>query len=83
MVWFVKVYVDTLVKKAYENWLHVIEYDGKSLVNLHQNKGSGTSISEFMEHPQDYSDIFDQQLPVTTLPASVPGDQPTANSGGL
>lgn len=31
-----KVYVDGLVKKAYENWDLVIEYDGKSLIDMKQ-----------------------------------------------
>ncbi|KAF8084665.1 hypothetical protein N665_0708s0022 [Sinapis alba] len=31
-----KVYVDGLVKKAYENWNLVIEYDGKSLIDMKQ-----------------------------------------------
>ena len=31
-----KVYVEGLVKKAYENWNLVIEYDGKSLLDLKQ-----------------------------------------------
>ncbi|KAF3514393.1 hypothetical protein F2Q69_00004609 [Brassica cretica] len=31
-----KVYVDGLVRKAYENWDQVIEYDSKSLVNFNQ-----------------------------------------------
>ncbi|KAL0733356.1 hypothetical protein Bca4012_009566 [Brassica carinata] len=31
-----KVYVDGLVRKAYENWDQVIEYDSKSLMNFNQ-----------------------------------------------
>ncbi|CAL9226846.1 unnamed protein product [Arabidopsis halleri] len=31
-----KVYVDGLVKKAYENWNQVVEYEGKSLLNFNQ-----------------------------------------------
>jgi len=29
-------YVDGLVRKAYENWEQVIEYDSKSLMNFNQ-----------------------------------------------
>ncbi|KAL0346021.1 UNVERIFIED_CONTAM: Calmodulin-binding protein 60 B, partial [Sesamum radiatum] len=35
-----KVYVDAWVKKAYENWNQVVEYDGKSLLNFKQTKKS-------------------------------------------
>ncbi|CAN1198463.1 Calmodulin-binding protein 60 C, partial [Linum perenne] len=41
-----KVYVDTLVKKAYENWNEVVEYDGKSLLSFKQTKRSTTSRTE-------------------------------------
>uniref|UniRef100_A0A0D6R297 Calmodulin-binding protein 60 B n=1 Tax=Araucaria cunninghamii TaxID=56994 RepID=A0A0D6R297_ARACU len=33
-----KVYVDTLVKKAYDNWMSVVEYDGKALLGSRSNK---------------------------------------------
>ncbi|KAL4571282.1 hypothetical protein LXL04_018040 [Taraxacum kok-saghyz] len=38
-----KIYVDTLVKKAYDNWNQVVEYDGKSLVSFKQPKRSNGS----------------------------------------
>ncbi|KAB5560541.1 hypothetical protein DKX38_005498 [Salix brachista] len=28
-----------MVKRAYDNWMHVIEYDGRSLPDLKQNQG--------------------------------------------
>jgi hypothetical protein len=31
---FVQVYVDKLVKVAYENWENVVEYDGEALVGV-------------------------------------------------
>lgn len=48
-----KIYVDTLVKKAYDNWSQVVEYDGKSLVSYKQPKRSGVSRNEYsIEYPR-------------------------------
>ncbi|KAJ6825055.1 calmodulin-binding protein 60 C-like [Iris pallida] len=38
-----KIFVDTLVKKAYDNWMHVVEYDGKALSNFKKSKKAVTS----------------------------------------
>ncbi|KAF6168701.1 hypothetical protein GIB67_026587 [Kingdonia uniflora] len=65
-----KVYVDSLVKKAYDNWMHVIEYDGKALMGFKQMKRPST---------QDYSP-FDNQLSVPRLPVSALPEQPTMDS---
>ncbi|CAN6968272.1 unnamed protein product [Brassica oleracea var. botrytis] len=47
-----KVYVDGLVKKAYDNWNLVIEYDGKSLIDMKQpqNPPENYSTAAF-DHP--------------------------------
>ncbi|XP_061367674.1 calmodulin-binding protein 60 B-like isoform X2 [Gastrolobium bilobum] len=55
-----KVYVDTLVKKAYDNWMHVIEYDGKSLLNYSQDKTLDTAHRQAQMGPQEYSNSFPQ-----------------------
>ncbi|KAL0398662.1 UNVERIFIED_CONTAM: Calmodulin-binding protein 60 B [Sesamum radiatum] len=47
-----KVFVDTLVKKAYENWMHVIEYDGKSLLGFDQSYNDN-SVSRYPTQPQN------------------------------
>ncbi|XP_010259795.1 PREDICTED: calmodulin-binding protein 60 B-like [Nelumbo nucifera] len=73
-----KVYVDTLVKKAYDNWGHVIEYDGKALLSYKQNKRPSSSRSELPMGPE-YSNSFDQQISVPRLP--VPSEQPSMDSG--
>ncbi|KAF5472035.1 hypothetical protein F2P56_008783 [Juglans regia] len=78
-----KVYVDTLVKKAYDNWIHVIEYDGKSLLNSKQNNSSDASQSEVPMNSQDYSDSFNQQFALQSLPVAVPSEQSSADSVGL
>ncbi|XVE97502.1 hypothetical protein REPUB_Repub03eG0025000 [Reevesia pubescens] len=40
-----KVFVDSLVKRAYENWHQVIEYDDKVLNNLASTKGTNPSAA--------------------------------------
>ncbi|GMI89127.1 hypothetical protein like AT5G57580 [Hibiscus trionum] len=63
-----KVYVDTLVKKAYDNWNEVIEYDGKSLVDFKQNRRS-SSRNELLMGATDYPNADHQlqfELPVPT-----------------
>ncbi|RAL50844.1 unnamed protein product [Cuscuta campestris] len=46
-----KVYVDSLVKKAYENWHQVVEYDGKTLLGFKNIK----ERHEIPMGPMDYS----------------------------
>ncbi|KAI5675494.1 hypothetical protein M9H77_06444 [Catharanthus roseus] len=69
-----KVFVDGLVKKAYENWNQVIEYDGKSLLNIKQNKKSVASRDELPMGPIDYSNALDNQLSAPRLPVPVPSE---------
>ncbi|KAL8096170.1 calmodulin-binding protein 60 C-like isoform X2 [Apium graveolens] len=56
-----KVYVDNLVKKAYDNWSQVVEYDGKSLLSFKQLNNS--SQIEVPVGSIDYSNAFDQMAP--------------------
>ncbi|KAK9706643.1 hypothetical protein RND81_07G141200 [Saponaria officinalis] len=73
-----KIYADTLIKKAYENWMHVVEYDGKSLLSLKQNKNDDTPrIEAPMTQPNNY---YNHQLSLPSL--SVPVD-PNLKIGGL
>ncbi|XP_020220819.1 calmodulin-binding protein 60 D [Cajanus cajan] len=76
-----KVYVDTLVKKAYENWMHVIEYDGKSLLNYNQNKTLGTSqpLAPSGSHDYSISNSLDPQTSIPSLPVPVPTGQPSTD----
>ncbi|XVE71792.1 hypothetical protein DITRI_Ditri10aG0180300 [Diplodiscus trichospermus] len=69
-----KVYVDALVKKAYDNWNQVIEYDGKSLLNFKQNRRSGAR-NELQMGSLDYSNALDHQLQLPRLPVPVPTEQ--------
>lgn len=74
-----KVYVDSLVKKAYENWDQVVEYDGKSLVNAELNNNSVESENE-LHDSIDFGTGLDHQLQMQALPMSVPSEQ-QMNSG--
>ncbi|KAK2393445.1 Calmodulin-binding protein [Trifolium repens] len=78
-----KVYVDTLVKKAYENWMHVVEYDGKSLLNYNQNRTLGASQHQVPVGSHDYSvsNSLDQQISIPSLPVHVPTGQPSMDPG--
>ncbi|XP_039131916.1 LOW QUALITY PROTEIN: calmodulin-binding protein 60 D-like [Dioscorea cayenensis subsp. rotundata] len=69
-----KVFVDTLVKKAYDNWMNVIEYDGKALLNFTRN--------EVPSAQANYSASYDQQhVSQASLSVSVPSDQSLIDTG--
>lgn len=74
-----KVYVDTLVKKAYENWMHVIEYDSESLLGFKEGKSTSTSQIDVPINTQDYPNTFEHQVALPTI--SVPSEQPSMDSG--
>nr|XP_043619331.1 calmodulin-binding protein 60 B-like [Erigeron canadensis] len=57
-----KVYVDTLVKKAYDNWNQVVEYDGKSLVSFKQPKRSNVSRNDYSSGSIEYPISSNNQL---------------------
>ncbi|XVE98741.1 hypothetical protein REPUB_Repub03eG0134000 [Reevesia pubescens] len=69
-----KVYVDTLVKKAYDNWNQVIEYDGKSLLNFKKNRRS-SARNELQMGAIDYPNALDHQLQLPQLPVPVSTEQ--------
>ncbi|GER27187.1 calmodulin-binding protein [Striga asiatica] len=74
-----KVFVDTLVKKAYDNWNHVIEYDSKSLLGFDQNKGSDSSQNDL--RMQTHQPNSFHQLSQPTLPAPIPAEHPFMDPG--
>jgi len=71
--------LDTLVKKAYDHWDQVVEYDGKSLMSFKENKKSGTLRNDQNMGIVDYSNALNHQLPLPRLP--VPLEQPPLDSG--
>ncbi|KAK8551565.1 hypothetical protein V6N12_040199 [Hibiscus sabdariffa] len=76
-----KVYVDALVKKAYENWMHVIEYDGKSLLDPKEEDSAGPSQTSAQMEPQGYPVSINQQQTLPTLSVPVPSEHPPLDSG--
>ncbi|KAL3519653.1 hypothetical protein ACH5RR_017802 [Cinchona calisaya] len=75
-----KIYVDSLVKKAYENWMDVVEYDGKALLSFIENRSSGAPHSD-ITRSQNNSNSFDYQINAPSLPPSIPSEQPSVSSG--
>ncbi|XVF25895.1 hypothetical protein REPUB_Repub13aG0253200 [Reevesia pubescens] len=76
-----KVYVDALVKKAYENWMHVIEYDGKSLPGCNEDDNAGASETNVPVDPQGYPSSINQQQTLPSFSVPVPSEQPLMDSG--
>ena len=79
-----KVYVDELVKKAYDNWNLVIEYDGKSLIDMKQPQRSGITQAD----EANYSTAaINHPMQMAGHSSSVPANQPPVLSdfaiGGL
>lgn len=75
-----KVYVDNLVKKAYENWNQVEEYDGKSL-SFKQIIRSSTSRNEHMIGSMDYPTALEPLLPLPRPPVAGPSEQSLMDPG--
>ncbi|XP_022987296.1 calmodulin-binding protein 60 B-like [Cucurbita maxima] len=75
-----KVYVDTLVNKAYENWNQVVEYDGKSLLSSKQSKKSNASRNDLQGGHLDLSNTLDHGS-IPRMPLSVQPQQPVMDSG--
>lgn len=76
--------MDTLVKKAYENWMHVIEYDGNSLLDYNQNKSLATSQPQAPVVSLNYSNsnsLDQQQISIQGLSVPVPTEQPSMDPG--
>ncbi|GKV30925.1 hypothetical protein SLEP1_g39692 [Rubroshorea leprosula] len=79
-----KVCVDALVKKAYDNWMHVIEYDGKSLLSFSQSDSAGASGTNAPLGPQDHHhhpNSINQEHTLSSLSVPVPPEQTLMDSG--
>ncbi|KAL0903476.1 hypothetical protein M5K25_027860 [Dendrobium thyrsiflorum] len=76
-----KVFADTLVKKAYDNWTHVIEYKGKALLNCRQNKKAvySETLSASSSNPASFTQPV-SQVTLQQLPAPVAVVQPSINT---
>lgn len=64
------------MKKAYDNWHQVIEYDGKALMNSKQTRRTRSSQNDLSMNTISYSNhIDDNQLALPRLPVAVPTEQ--------
>ena len=75
-----QVYADTLIKKAYENWMHVVEYDGKSLLSLKQNRIEDSPRTE-SPVTQPNTNFYNHQVALPSLPVAPAVEQPSADPG--
>ncbi|EOA15470.1 hypothetical protein CARUB_v10004387mg [Capsella rubella] len=77
-----KVYVDELVRKAYENWNQVVEYEGKSLSNFNQPERLNISQNNPAATLANYSttSAADNPIHVTVVPSAVPPNQSPVHS---
>ncbi|KAL5215466.1 hypothetical protein ABZP36_006867 [Zizania latifolia] len=53
-----RMFADTLVKQAYEDWINVVEYDGKELLRFKQKKKSVTTRSDTAKASTSYPDSY-------------------------
>lgn len=65
--------MDGLVTKAYENWMHVMEYDAKSLPGSNEGDDTGCSKANVPMDPQAYPSHH-QVLPSLLVPEQPPMD---------
>ncbi|XXG51633.1 hypothetical protein AAC387_Pa03g0160 [Persea americana] len=77
-----KVYVDTLVKKAYANWKDIVEYDDRMPLNMKQNKIASTSqtkvvTGDLADYPVSF---YHPAVCLPHLPPSIPSERAFANS---
>lgn len=86
-----KVHVDALVKQAYDNWMHVVEYDGKSLLSFNQGENSGSSgtnapMNQQNHHHHCQPNSINQEHTHSGLAVPLPPEQPlmdpSLNIGG-
>ncbi|KAL6629077.1 hypothetical protein ACP70R_028842 [Stipagrostis hirtigluma subsp. patula] len=67
-----KLFADALVKKAYDNWIYVIEYDGKALLNP-KPKQKATSSGQAETHlPPSSPTSYEQHISMTSMPGPSP-----------
>ncbi|CAN6237311.1 unnamed protein product [Urochloa humidicola] len=66
-----KLFADALVKKAYDNWMYVIEYDGKGLFNPKPKKNAALVQAE-TNLPDVGSASYQQHLSSTSMPGPSP-----------
>lgn len=82
-----QVYADALVKKAYEDWIHAVEYDGKALLSFKQKKKSITTRSDTVaastSNSASYGSASSQKQSPLPTKSGQPSSAGTANEGGM
>lgn len=73
-------FADALVKRAYENWSYVVEYDGKALIGSKAVKKTMTTRSE-ASALTNFSGSYDQQTLQQHLSISEPRIQSSVSTG--
>ncbi|CAM0904509.1 unnamed protein product [Alopecurus aequalis] len=78
-----EVFADTLVKQAYDDWINVVEHDGKALLKFKQKKKSVTTRSEAAKvstsYPTSYGSAHSQKQ-LTGGPANVERSSMSSNN---
>ncbi|KAK1317103.1 hypothetical protein QJS10_CPA05g02333 [Acorus calamus] len=77
-----KVFADTLVKKAYDNWTHVIEYDGNALLDFKESRRMSSSQTDISSGSSNYSVSYDQHASLPSFPVPTPSEQASVNFRG-
>nr|ACG47634.1 calmodulin binding protein [Zea mays] len=67
-----KLFADALVKKAYDNWMYVIEYDGKGLLNPKPKKKSASTGQVETHAPAGGPTSYQQYLSSMSMPGPSP-----------
>ncbi|XP_062223921.1 calmodulin-binding protein 60 B-like [Phragmites australis] len=68
-----KLFADAMVKKAYDNWMYVIEYDGKALSNPKPKKRVASSVqAETHPPPVSCPASYQQHISSTSMPGPSP-----------
>lgn len=80
-----KIFADALVKKAYDNWMHAIEYDGKALLSIDHTRRTNRN-EPIQASPQTYPKTYDHLISQASIPISPTLEKisvdSTLNSGG-
>uniref|UniRef100_A0A0E0CGK3 Uncharacterized protein n=1 Tax=Oryza meridionalis TaxID=40149 RepID=A0A0E0CGK3_9ORYZ len=72
-----KLFADALVKKAYDNWMYAIEYDGKALLNSKPKKKAAPTGQAETHPPLSQPASYEQRI----SSASMTGPSPAGGSG--
>ncbi|KAG0468668.1 hypothetical protein HPP92_017996 [Vanilla planifolia] len=79
-----KIFADALVKKAYEDWGHVVQYDGKALLGFKQKRALRTETSSASSiNPASYTQQASHQQLASPSAVERPSINAAVNVGGV